>query len=77
MPNSPAMPNPAAKQGESEPAGSAAALLEQLGLNAICPREAPGGDGDVPREHGLQRAPRLAPSTDHRGRCERRAPAPR
>ena len=37
---------------------------EQLGRDALGPREAPGGDGASPCEHGLQRAP--APGSQHR-----------
>jgi hypothetical protein len=58
-------PNPAAKLGEPEPALRAAALLEQLGFNAIRPRQPPRGDCDAAREHGLQCADRRQ-LRDHR-----------
>jgi hypothetical protein len=47
-----------ADQGEPEPAAREPALLEQLGFNAIRPRQAPGGDRDAAREHTLERADR-------------------
>ena len=47
-----------ADQGEPEPTVGAAALLEQLGFDAIRARQTPRGDRDAPREHGLQRADR-------------------
>jgi hypothetical protein len=41
-------------QGEAETAARVTTLREQLGLHAIGAREAPGGDRDPPREHGLR-----------------------
>ena len=45
-------------QGEPEAAARDPALLEQLGFDAVRPRETPRGDRDAAREHGLQRADR-------------------
>ena len=47
-----------ADQGEPKPAMRDLPLLEQLGFNAVRPRQAPGGDRDPAREHALERADR-------------------
>jgi hypothetical protein len=49
-------PNPAAKQGEPEAAVRDVALRKQLDLEAVGPRQTPGGDRDAPRKNGLERA---------------------
>jgi hypothetical protein len=45
-------------QREPEAAVRGATLLEQLHLEAIGPRQPPGGDRDAARKHGLQRPDR-------------------
>jgi hypothetical protein len=47
-----------AYQRQPETAACGPAFVEQLGLNAVCPRQPPGGDRDPPGEHHLEHTDR-------------------